>query len=88
MNLRTCVFPCAGFGTRFPDAIVERKDNRGKWRRLNVEFERYSSGFECHLPQCKDKECHAIICWEDNWKHSRKKAFEVIELKAELEKML
>ncbi len=78
----------AGFGTRFPDAIVERKE-RGKWRRVNIEFELYSSGFECHMPECEEKDCHTIVCWVDDWTNSRaKRRFEIIELKSELEKIL
>ncbi len=82
----------AGFGTRFPDAIVERKDSRGKWRKLKVEFELRSSGFQSHMPACDNREtrCRTIVCWEDNdWADNRKKAkFEIIELKRELEKIL
>jgi hypothetical protein len=80
------------FGTRFPDAIVERK-RYGKWERINVEFELYSSGFQEHLhplQQFKKADCHTIICWEDDdWKNPRvKRRFDIIELKRELEKML
>jgi hypothetical protein len=78
----------AGFGTRFPDAIVERK-HRGKWQQLNVEFDLYSSGFLAHLPS--EKPCDAIVCWQDNdWRkhNSEKRRFNIIELKHELEKML
>jgi hypothetical protein len=78
----------AGFGTRFPDAIVERKDKHGKWQKLNIEFELYSSGFQAHMSACDKKDCHTIICWEDDWRHPRKRAFKIIELKTELEKML
>jgi len=80
----------ASIGTRFPDAIIERKKN-GTWRTANVEFELRSSGFCCHMPACdnKDTYCRTIVCWEDDWADTRKKAkFEIIELKRELEKVL
>jgi len=76
------------FGTLFPDATVERK-RYGKWKRMNVEFELCSSGFEHHLGQYRKEDCYTIICWEDDWKNRHKKRqFEIIELKGELEKML
>src|SRR5206468_3084829 len=75
------------FGTRFPDAIVERKKGK-RWERLNVEFELYSSSFQSHLPDCDKKRCDLIVCWEDDWKHSKRGDFEIIELKQELEKIL
>ena len=77
------------FGTRFPDAIVQRK-HRGTWRRVNVEFELYSSGFTAHLEQCEKEDCYTIICWEDDdWPDNRqKRPFDIIELKKELGQML
>ena len=76
------------FGTRFPDATVERK-RYGKWKRLNVEFELYSSGFKHHLHEYINADCYTIICWEDDWDRPRnRETFEIIELKSELEKML
>jgi len=79
------------FGTRFPDAIVQRK-KYGKWKKVNVEFERLSSGFQDHLKKYKKEDCHTIICWEDDddgWDDRRvKRHFEIIELKKELEKIL
>ncbi|MBU6401514.1 MAG: hypothetical protein KGS61_14450 [Verrucomicrobia bacterium] len=80
----------ASIGTRFPDAIVERKKN-GTWRTTNVEFELRSSRFCCHMPACDNKGtfCRTIVCWEDDWTDRRKKSrFEIIELKRELEKIL
>jgi hypothetical protein len=78
----------AGFGTRFPDAIIERKES-GKWKKVNVEFELCSQGFQCHLDACKEKDCRTLICWEDNWEDSSKRqGFEIIELKSELKKLL
>jgi len=79
----------AGFGTRFPDAIIQRKQ-RAKWQRLNVEFELYSSGFQSHMPVPRDKDCCTIVCWEDDdWRDNRKKrGLKIIALKDELEKIL
>lgn len=76
-------------GTLFPDAIVERKAGK-KWKKINVEFELYSSSFQSHLSDCKENEEYVIICWEDNdWCDNRiKRRFEIIELKKQLEKIL
>jgi hypothetical protein len=76
-------------GTLFPDAIVERKAGK-KWKKINVEFELYSSGFQAHLSDCKDDEEYVIVCWEDNKWHDKreKQRFEIIELKEQLEKIL
>jgi hypothetical protein len=75
------------FGTRFPDAIVERKKGK-KWKKLYVEFELHSRGFQCHLPDCDKRHCDLIVCWKDNWNHAKKRHFEIIELKKQLEKIL
>jgi hypothetical protein len=80
----------ASIGTRFPDAVIERKKNGG-WHTINVEFELRSSGFRFHIPACdrKDTYCRTIVCWEDDWTDTRTKGkFEIIELKHELEKLL
>lgn len=75
-------------GTRFPDAIVERKAGK-KWKKINVEFELYSSGFQAHLPDCKENEEYVIVCWEDDWRDNcQKRRFEIIELKEQLKKIL
>ena len=76
-------------GTLFPDAIVERKAGK-TWKKINVEFELHSSGFQAHLPDCKKDEHYVIVCWEDDdWRDNRKKRrFEIIELKNQLEKIL
>ena len=76
-------------GTLFPDAIVERKAGK-KWKKINVEFELYSSGFQAHLPDCNENEEYMIVCWEDDdWRDNRqKRRFEIIELKDQLEKIL
>ncbi len=77
------------FGTRFPDAIVERKEDN-KWGKINVEFELRSSGFQTHLRDCKKNEKYVIVCWEnDKWRDGRQKGcFEIIELKEHLIKIL
>ena len=75
------------FGTRFPDAIVERKKGK-KWEKINVEFELRSSGFQVHLPDCEKDEDYVIVCWEDDWKHPNRKGFEIIGLKKHLEEIL
>lgn len=77
------------FGTRFPDAIVERKKGK-KWEKLNVEFELRSGSFQDHLPD-KPQKCDLIVCWEDNdWgrNNDQKGSYEIIELKKNLENIL
>jgi hypothetical protein len=58
--------------------------------KINVEFELYSSSFQSHLSDCEENEEYVIVCWEDNdWCDNRKKRrFEIIELKKQLEKIL
>jgi hypothetical protein len=79
------------FGTLFPDAIVESKEN-GKWRKVYIEFELYSSGFKSHLKKWKQgagKKCDAVVCWEHDWKNPPKKSrLNIIELKKHLEEIL
>lgn len=77
------------FATRFPDAIVEQKKGK-KWKKLHVEFELRSSGFQSHLPD-KNKKCDLIVCWkDDDWgRNNRQKGrYKIIELKEHLEKLL
>lgn len=76
-------------GTLFPDAIVERKVGK-TWKKIKVEFELRSSGFQAHLPDCEENEPYVIVCWEDDdWRDNHKKRrFEIIELKKQLEKIL
>jgi predicted Mrr-cat superfamily restriction endonuclease len=71
-------------GTRFPDAIIQVKQN-DKWVTKYAEFELYSSGFEAHMDDYqKDKNsCDMIICWEHDWEKCPKQ-LEVIELKEKL----
>ena len=68
---------CIAIGTRFPDAIVERKKGK-KWEKLYVEFELHSRGFQCHLPDCDKRHCDLIVCWKDDWNHPKKRHFEII----------
>jgi hypothetical protein len=77
------------FGTRFPDAIVEQKKGM-KWKKINVEFELRSSGFQTHFHDCKKNEEYVIVCWEDDkWRDGRQKGcFDIIELKEHLIKIL
>ena len=75
-------------GTLFPDAIIEWKKDGKRWMKQNVEFELRSSGFQCHLPDCSKDKKYMIVCWEDDWNHSKRRHFKIIALKKELEKIL
>ncbi|MCX5784406.1 MAG: hypothetical protein NTX59_01825 [Elusimicrobia bacterium] len=71
-------------GTRFPDAYIRTKKNR-KWVTQRCEFEKSSYDFVVHGHDPKG--CDMIICWKDNWKN-KPKHIEIVELRAELEKLI
>lgn len=78
-------------GTRFPDAWIKVKKG-SNWIIKAAEFEKKSSGFECHLKKLKEirkegENCDYIICWKDDWKR-KPKGIKVIELRSELQKLL
>lgn len=52
--------------SRFPDALLRRKNERGNWSSCRAEFEFRSSNFLQHKHD--PNECNLIICWEHDWK--------------------
>lgn len=64
----------------YPDCTAIRYVGKGKWERINIEFEFKSSNFD-HDP---DK-CDILVCWEDDLKGVKRdslKGLEIIELKS------
>jgi len=64
----------------YPDCTAIRYVGKGRWERINIEFEYKSSNFN-HDP---DK-CDVLVCWEDDLqgeKRSPLKGLEIIELKS------
>ena len=64
----------------YPDCTAIRYVGKGRWERINIEFEFKSSNFD-HDP---DK-CDVLVCWEDDLPQGKKdsiKGLQVIELKS------
>lgn len=74
-------FRIEGIRTRFPDALLKRKNERGRFSRCLAEFEYKSSDYKAHKHPLKG--CDLIICWEHDWKEC---PIEVIELKGIVKK--
>ncbi len=51
--------------TRFPDALLRRKNFRGNWKSCKAEFEYRSSQFKLHGHDLQ--QCDLIVCWEHDW---------------------
>ncbi len=71
----------------YPDCTAIRYLGKGRWERINIEFEYNSSNFiqHGHDPQ----NCDVIVCWNDDLseeqkEHLKKQGVEVIELKSEI----
>lgn len=60
----------------FPDAKGRRKNARGQWEEVWIEFEYKSSNFKAHGHD--PSECDLIVCWENDWE---KCPIEVMELR-------
>jgi predicted transport protein len=66
----------------YPDCTAVRFAGKGKWERINIEFEFRSSGFN-HDP---DK-CDVLVCWEDDLPEAKRglvKGLEIYELKSRI----
>jgi len=64
----------------YPDCTAIRYVGKGKWERIDIEFEYRSSNFD-HDP---DK-CDILVCWEDDLQGEKRnviKGLEIIELKS------
>ena len=62
--------------TRFPDALLKRKNERGNFSPCSAEFEFRAIDYKIHKHPLKG--CDLIICWENNWKES---PIEILALK-------
>jgi len=69
-------FRIEGIRSRFPDALLRRKNVKGRWVSCKAEFEYKSSDFKTHGHGIK--QCDLIICWEHDWKDC---PIEVLNLK-------
>lgn len=64
----------------YPDCTAVRYIGKGKWKRISIEFEYKSSGFD----RDPDK-CNVLVCWEDDLTEGKRaaiKGLEVIDLKS------
>lgn len=64
----------------YPDCTAIKYVGKGRWERINIEFEFKNSNFD-HGP---DK-CDVLVCWEDNLQDSKRdtlKGLEIIELQS------
>lgn len=64
----------------YPDCTAIRYVGRGKWERVNIEFEFKSSNFD-HDPE----KCDILVCWEDDLPEGRRdliKGLEIIEIRS------
>ena len=69
-------FRLEGIRTRFPDAILKRKNDRGTFSPCLAEFEFKASNYQLHGHPLKG--CDLIICWENDWRDC---PIETLELK-------
>lgn len=67
----------------FPDAKGRRKNARGQWEEVWIEFEYKSSNFKAHGHD--PTECDLIVCWEHDWKQC---PIEVVGLKEMLDRSI
>jgi len=71
----------------YPDCTAIRYLGKGRWGRINIEFEYNSSNFIQHGHDPKN--CDVIVCWNDDLNEEQKEnlkrqGVEVIELKSEI----
>lgn len=69
-------FRIEGIRTKFPDALLIRKNDKGHFSKCLAEFEYKASNYQLHGHPLKG--CDLIICWENNWPNC---PLEVLELK-------
>lgn len=64
----------------YPDCTAIKYIGKGRWERINIEFEYKSSNFN-HDPN----KCDLLVCWEDDLQGEKRKSLkglEIIELKS------
>lgn len=59
-------FRIEGIRSRFPDALLRRKNVKRRWTSCKAEFEYKASDFKIHGHD--PGQCDLIICWENDWK--------------------
>lgn len=69
-------FRIEGIRTKFPDALLIRKNSQGTFSKCLAEFEFKASNYKLHRHPLKG--CNLIICWENDWQDC---PFEILELK-------
>jgi hypothetical protein len=69
----------------FPDCEAKRQVARGKWERVQIEFEFESRNFRDHGHPPEG--CDIIVCWRHNWPDCPPN-LEVVELSSVLKKLL
>jgi len=58
-------FRIEGIRSKFPGALLRRKNIKGRWTSCKAEFEYRSSNFKTHEHDLG--QCDLIICWEHDW---------------------
>lgn len=69
----------------FPDCEAKRQVARGKWERVQIEFEYESRNFRDHGHPLEG--CDIIVCWRHNWPDCPPN-MEVVELSSVIKKLL
>jgi len=67
--------------TKFPDALLIRKNDRETYSKCLAEFEFQASNYRLHKHPIKG--CGLIICWSNDWKDC---PIEILELKTMVRK--
>lgn len=62
--------------SKFPDALLIRRNSQGTFSKCLAEFEFKSTNYQVHKHPIKG--CDLIICWENDWQDC---PIEVLELK-------
>lgn len=74
-------FRIEGIRSKFPDALLRRKNIQNRWVSCKAEFEHSSSNFKIHGHD--PSQCDLIICWNHDWEDC---PIEVLTLKEEVKK--
>lgn len=72
-------FRIEGVRTKFPDALLIRKNDKGSFSKCLAEFEFKASSYKVHNHPLNG--CDLIICWENDWQDC---PMEVLELKKQV----
>lgn len=58
-------FMIEGIRSSFPDALLRRRNSKGRWNSCRAEFEYKSSSFKAH--KHNPSQCDIVIYWEHDW---------------------